>query len=35
MYDDPFPYSGTLDRVVFRIGEGAEVPPRTLGTGVY
>jgi arylsulfatase len=35
MYDDPFPYSGALDRVIFRIGEGAEVPPRTLGTGVY
>jgi len=35
LYDDPFPYEGALDRVVFRIGEGAEVPPRTLGTGVY
>jgi arylsulfatase len=35
MYGDPFPYAGALDRVVFRIGEGAEVPPRTLGTGVY
>ena len=34
-YDDPFPYSGTLDRVIFRIDEGAEVPPRTLGTGIY
>ena len=35
LYDDPFPYNGRLDRVVFRVGEGAEVPPRTLGTGVY
>jgi arylsulfatase len=35
MYEDPFPYDGALDRVTFRIGEGAEVPPRTLGTGVY
>jgi arylsulfatase len=35
MYDDPFPYEGALDRVVIRVGEGAEVPPRTLGTGVY
>ena len=34
-YTDPFPYDGTLDRVIFRIGEGAEVPPRTLGTGIY
>ncbi len=35
MYDDPFPYDGELDRVIFRVGEGAEVPPRTLGTGIY
>jgi arylsulfatase len=34
-YTDPFPYDGTLDRVIFRVGEGAEVPPRTLGTGIY
>ncbi len=35
MYDDPFLYDGALDRVESRVGEGAEVPPRTLGTGVY
>ena len=34
-YDDPFPYNGELDRVIIRVGDGAEVPPRTLGTGIY
>ncbi len=35
LYADPFPYDGALDRVTIRIGDGAEVPPRVLGTGVY
>jgi arylsulfatase len=35
LYGDPFPYEGALDRVTVRVGAGAEVPPRTLGTGVY
>jgi arylsulfatase A-like enzyme len=34
-YEDPFPYTGALDKVVFRVGQGSQVPPRTLGTGVY
>ena len=34
-YEDPFPYTGELDKVVFRVGQGSQVPPRTLGTGVY
>lgn len=34
-YEDPYPYSGKLDRVIIRVGDGAKVPPRTLGTGIY
>lgn len=35
MYDDPFPYDGTLDRVIFTVSDESAVPPRTLGTGTY
>ena len=35
MYQDPYPYSGTLDRVIFNVGEGDEVPPRMLSPASY
>jgi arylsulfatase len=35
MYDDPFPYDGPLDRVIFTVSDESVVPPRTLGTGTY
>jgi len=35
MYDDPFPYDGLLDRVIFTVSDESSVPPRTLGTGTY
>ncbi|MGI9309267.1 MAG: sulfatase-like hydrolase/transferase, partial [Gammaproteobacteria bacterium] len=34
-YKDPFPYNGELDRVTIIVGEGDEVPPRTLSPASY
>jgi hypothetical protein len=35
MYQDPFPYDGALDRVIFTVSNESVVPPRTMGTGTY
>jgi arylsulfatase A-like enzyme len=35
MYQDPFPYDGPLDRVIFTVSNESVVPPRTMGTGTY
>ena len=35
MYTDPFPYNGTLDRVVITVSDDDTVPPRVMPTSSY
>ena len=35
MYTDPFPYNGTLDRVVITVSDDDTVPPRVMPTYSY
>ena len=35
MYEDPFPYEGRLDRVVFNVSDENTVPPRSMPVYAY
>jgi arylsulfatase len=35
MYDDPFLYTGLIDRVIFNVSDDDVVPPRDMPTQNY
>ena len=35
MYDDPYPYTGKIDRVIFNISDDGAEPPRDMPTQNY
>jgi len=35
MYDDPFPFTGVIDRVIINVSDDATVPPRDMPTQNY
>ena len=35
MYDDPFLFTGTIDRVIFNVSDDDVVPPRDMPTQNY